>query len=50
VEAAARAEVTVGVAMRIPASCRLRPVAIELVVGDRSYGQVAEALVTVERG
>jgi glyoxylase-like metal-dependent hydrolase (beta-lactamase superfamily II) len=42
-----RAEVEIEVTMRLPAACRSRPVAVELVAGGRPYGQVAEALVTV---
>jgi glyoxylase-like metal-dependent hydrolase (beta-lactamase superfamily II) len=43
-----RAEVAIDVTMQLPQACRCRPVAIELVADGRPFGQVAEALVTVE--
>jgi glyoxylase-like metal-dependent hydrolase (beta-lactamase superfamily II) len=42
-----RAEAAIDVTMDLPAPCRSRPVAVELVAGGRTFGQVAEALVTV---
>ena len=49
VSLASRAEKTVDLEIAPPegTQCRRRPVALELVVDDRSFGQVAEALVTL---
>jgi hypothetical protein len=46
-DAAPRAEVSGTLAIRPAGPCRRQPIAAELLVGDRSFGQVAEALVTV---
>jgi glyoxylase-like metal-dependent hydrolase (beta-lactamase superfamily II) len=46
-DAAPRAEVSATLAIRPAGPCRRQPIAAELLVGDRSFGQVAEALVTV---
>ena len=46
-EAAPRAEVAGTLSIRPDGPCRRQPIAAELIVGGRSYGQVAEALVTV---
>jgi glyoxylase-like metal-dependent hydrolase (beta-lactamase superfamily II) len=46
--AEARAEVSVELTMELPEPCRARPVAIEFMAGGRPFGQVAEALVTVD--
>lgn len=43
-----RTEAAVEVTMHLPQACRSRPVAIELVAGGLAFGQIAEALVTVE--
>ena len=42
-----RAEVSGTLAIRPAGPCRRQPIALELIAGGRSYGQVAEALVTV---
>ncbi|HET7716566.1 MAG TPA: MBL fold metallo-hydrolase [Bauldia sp.] len=46
-DAAPRAEVSGELIIRPSGPCRRQPIAAELLVGDRSFGQVAEALVTV---
>ena len=46
-EAGPRAEVSGAIAIRPNPAARRQPVAAELIVNGRSYGQVAEALVTV---
>ena len=45
--AAARAEVSCDLTMKVVGECRRRPIALELVADGRPFGQVAEALVTV---
>lgn len=49
VTAAPRAEVTVTLTITPPTNttCRRQPIALELTIGDRLFGQVAEALVTI---
>ncbi len=49
VSAAPRAEVEVPLTLTPPpnTTCRRQPVALELTIGDRLFGQVAEALVTI---
>jgi glyoxylase-like metal-dependent hydrolase (beta-lactamase superfamily II) len=46
-DAAPRAEVSGTLTIRPAGPCRRQPIAAELLVGGRSFGQVAEALVTV---
>lgn len=46
-DAPARAEVSGTLAIQPAGPCRRQPIAAELFAGGRSYGQVAEALVTV---
>jgi len=46
-DAPARAEVSGALTIRPPGPCRRQPIAAELLVGGRSFGQVTEALVTV---
>ncbi len=46
-DARPRGEASGEVSIRPAGPCRRQPVAAELIVGGRSYGQVAEALVTV---
>ena len=46
-DAGPRAEVSGELTIRPDGSCRRQPIAAELIVGDRTFGQVAEALVTV---
>jgi hypothetical protein len=45
--ASPRAEVSCDLTMTVAEECRRRPIALELVVDGRPFGQVAEALVTV---
>ncbi|MCB1501661.1 MAG: MBL fold metallo-hydrolase [Bauldia sp.] len=47
VDAAPRAEVSVTLTIRPDGPCRRQPIAAELLANGRSFGQVAEALVTV---
>ncbi len=47
VAAAARAEATCTLSITSPGACRRQPIAAELIVGGQSFGQVAEALITV---
>ena len=42
-----RAEVSGSLAILPSGPCRRQPIAIELIANDRSFGQVAEALVSV---
>jgi glyoxylase-like metal-dependent hydrolase (beta-lactamase superfamily II) len=46
-QANGRQEVTCELSMRPSGPCRRQPIAVELTVGDRPFGQVAEALVTI---
>ena len=46
-DAGPRAEVSGTLTIRPAGACRRQPIAAELLVGDLSFGQVAEALVTV---
>jgi glyoxylase-like metal-dependent hydrolase (beta-lactamase superfamily II) len=47
VKAAPRGEVTCELSILPAGQCRRQPIAAELLVGDRTFGQVCEALVTV---
>jgi hypothetical protein len=47
VAAGPRAEVQCDLAMTVGGRCHRQPIAVELSVGERHFGQIAEALVTV---
>ena len=47
VQAAAREDVRLTLSIEVPEVCRRQPIALELRIGERLYGQVCEALVTV---
>ena len=49
IDLAPREQKNIRIAMKLPADthCRRQPVGLDLVVGDRPFGHVAEALVTV---
>ena len=47
IKAGPRAEASCELSIRSPGPCRRQPIAAELTIGDRPFGQVAEALVTV---
>ena len=50
VEAGPRAEVSCALSIEPAAACRRQPIVAELMAGGRTFGQVAEALVTVGGG
>jgi glyoxylase-like metal-dependent hydrolase (beta-lactamase superfamily II) len=47
IEAGPRAEASCALSILATGPCRRQPIAAELIVGERTFGQVAEALVTV---